>query len=61
MDLRKDQTYTSIGGGKLGMIVNKLKEECCFQEWKWKYFAAIVGFWRMIANKMEGSQEICFL
>ena len=37
----------------------QMKEKCRFQEWKWKHFAAIVGVWRAIANKMEASQEIC--
>ena len=49
LDLEKDQTYTSIlcCGGRLGMIIEKEISNC--------------GVWGAIANKMEASQETCFL
>ena len=42
MDLVNDQTYTpGVGGGRLGIIENKLKKNVVFK--KWKQLAAIVG------------------
>ena len=38
----------------------QIKEKRSFQERKRKYFAAILGVWKAIANKMEVSQEIYF-